>query len=556
MTEPFYAPRFEILLSGVTMAADLTEQVVSLSVETDLDMAGTFNLVLRNPDNVLLDSALLDIGKNVEVHLGYGADLVPAFLGEIAAVEPSFPQDGPPTIQVTGYDKSFKLRRNRPDPTTYSSTTDSLIAARIALENGLIPVVDPTPEVPEDLTQKESDFAFLKARAQRYHFDVYVEWDRLHFQFPRPQFAAHILEWGRNLSSFTARISGAGLAGLEVIRGYNQELAQSIYAAVLAVDLDSGNLLERLGDNITDLLTSLVRSEFREHSVSNPLDARELATALLSDLLEGLYEGQGSCVGLPALAAGQYVEIRGVGKRFSGTYRVRKVTHRLDSAGMRSDFVISQSGQSSLVGVLRENVVETPSPKQEQKFFGVLVGEVVDNHELAAVPAKAPLCRVKVQFADLSDNVVTTWAPCVQPAAGADSGFYALPDKGDQVLVAFRKGNFGEPYVLGSLWHAKARPPERNEDGANTRRVIKTKGGHTIAFDDSAQGKSLTLRDSAGSEVVMNSTNGAVSLTAHGALTISAKDDISISSTTGAVTLKATAGPTTIAISKDGVDVS
>jgi phage protein D/phage baseplate assembly protein gpV len=556
VTEPFYAPRFEILLSGVTMAADLTEQVVSLTVETDLDMAGTFSLVLRNPDNVLLDSALLDIGKNVEVHLGYGADLVPAFLGEIAAVEPSFPQDGPPAIQVTGYDKSFKLRRNRPDPTTYSMTTDSMIAARIAVENGLIPIVDPTPELPEDITQKESDFAFLKARAQRYHYDVYVEWDRLHFQFPRPQFAAHVLEWGRNLSSFTGRISGAGLAGLEVIRDYNQELAQSIYAAAVAVDLDSGNLLERLGGSITDVLTSLVRHEIRDHAVKNPLDAAKLATALLADLLEGLYEGQGSCVGLPALAAGQYIEIRGVGKRFSGTYRVRKVTHRLDSSGMRTDFVISQSGQTSLVGMLRDNVVEMPSPKQEQKFFGVLVGEVLDNHELAATPAEAPLCRVKVQFSDLSDNVVTKWAPCVQPAAGADSGFYALPDKGDQVLVAFRNGNFGEPYVLGSLWHAKARPPERNVDGANTRRVIKTKAGHTIAFDDSAQGKSLTLRDSAGSEIVMNSQNGAVSVTAHGSLTISAKGDISISSTSGKVTLQAVGGATTIAMTQSGVDVS
>jgi phage protein D/phage baseplate assembly protein gpV len=556
VTEPFYAPRFEILLSGVTMAADLTEQVVSLSVETDLDMAGTFSLVLRNPDNVLLDSALLDIGKNVEVHLGYGADLVPAFLGEIAAVEPSFPQDGPPAIQVTGYDKSYKLRRNRPKPTTYSTTTDSLIAARIALENGLVPVVDPTPELPKEITQKESDFAFLKARAERYHFDVYVEWDRLHFQFPRPQFAAHILEWGRNLSSFTARISGAGLAGLEVIRGYNQELAQSIYAAAIAVDLNGNNLLERLGSSVTDLLTSLVREEFREHSVSNPLDARELATALLSNLLEGLYEGQGSCVGLPALTAGQYVEIRGVGRRFSGTYRVRKVTHRLDSSGMHTDFVISQSGQSSLVGMLRDNVVDLPSPKQEQKFFGVLVGEVVDNNELAASPPEAPLCRVKVQFPDLSDNVVTRWAPCVQPAAGADSGFYALPDKGDQVLVAFRNGNFGEPYVLGSLWHVKARPPERNADGANNRRVIKTKGGHTLAFDDSPQGKSLTVRDSAGSEIVLNSRNGAVSVSARGSLTISAKGDISISSTSGGVTLQAAGGATKIVVSKTGVDVA
>ena len=49
VTEPFYAPRFEVLLSGVTMAADLTEQVVGLTVETDLDMAGTFSLVAPQP---------------------------------------------------------------------------------------------------------------------------------------------------------------------------------------------------------------------------------------------------------------------------------------------------------------------------------------------------------------------------------------------------------------------------------------------------------------------------------------------------------------------------
>ena len=61
--------------------------------------------------------------------------------------------------------------------------------------------------------------AFLKARAENYFFDVYVEWDRLHFQFPRPQLAAHVLEWGKNLSSFSPRISAAGMAGLQVIRG-------------------------------------------------------------------------------------------------------------------------------------------------------------------------------------------------------------------------------------------------------------------------------------------------------------------------------------------------
>jgi phage baseplate assembly protein V len=553
VTEPFYAPRFEILLSGVTLAADLTEQVVSLTVETDLDMAGTFNLTLRNPDNRLLDSALLDIGKNVEIHLGYGPDLFPAFLGEIASVAPSFPTDGGPVIQVTGYDKSFRLRRNRPEPTTHTSSTDALIAARIAVENGLIPVVDPTPSLPKDIPQNESDFAFLKSRAEKYHYDVYVEWDRLHFQFPRPQHAARMLEWGRNLSSFSARISGAGLAGLQVVRGYNQELAQAIYAAALAADLDTGNLLERLGGTVMDLLSSLVSEGLREHTVSNPVDAADLAESLLADLLEGMYEGEGSCVGLPDLTAGAFVEIRGVGKRFSGTYRVRKVTHQLDSAGLRTDFAITQRGHSSLIGLLREQAVQVPAPNRAEKFYGLRIGEVVDNYEPG--DHQAPLGRVKVAIKEISGRQVTTWAPCARPAAGPGSGFYALPDNGDQVVVAFRNGDFDQPVVLGSLWNAANAPPERNADKHNSRRVIRTPAGHTIAFDDSSEAKSLTVRDAKGSKVVMDSATGAVSVTAAGDLTISATGSITISAKDG-LQLEAASGRTKLDMTSSGVDIT
>lgn len=550
MTEPFYAPRFEILLSGVTLASDLTEQVVGLTVETDLDLAGTFSLTLRNPDNKLLDSALLDMGKTVEIHLGYGADLNPAFLGEIASVAPSFPTDGPPVIQVSGYDKSYRLRRDRPEPTTHTSSTDTAIAARIAVENGLIPVVDPTPSLPGDIPQNESDFTFLKSRAEKYQFDVYVEWDRLHFQFPRPAHEARVLVWGANLSSFTARISGAGLAGLQVVRGYNQELAQAVYAAALAGDLDTDNLLERLGGSATDLVGSLVSEGMRTDTVTSPLDAAALAKSLLADLLEGMYEGEGSCVGLPDLTAGGYVEIQGVGKRFSGTYRVRKVTHRLDAAGLRTDFAITQRGQSSLIGQLRSQVVDVPAPNRAEKFYGLLIGEVVDNYELG--DHQPALGRVKVAIKENSGRQVTTWAPCVRPAAGKNgSGFYALPDTGDQVVVAFRNGDFNHPYVLGGLWNATNAPPESNDDQKNHRRVIKTPAGHTIAFDDSGTG-SLTVRDAKGSEIVMHSDSGDLSVRAAGNLTISATGDLHLES--GAD--KPGAGTTKLDMTSTGVDIT
>ncbi|GAA4842611.1 VgrG-related protein [Saccharopolyspora rosea] len=528
MTGPCYAPRFEVRIAGLTMAADLAAQVLSVVVDSDLDLAGSFTLVLRNRDNAVLDSPLLDPGKTVEIHLGYGDDLAPAFLGEITSVEPSFPQDGPPTVRVSGYDKSYRMRHNQPEPTEYTIADDSLIAARLAVENGLVPVVDPTPALPEKVVQAESDMAFLKTRAQRYFFDVYVEWDRLHFQFPRPQPAAHVLEWGRNLSSFSPRISAAGLAGLQVVRGYNQELAQTVRAAVPTADLDPDVLVERLGSAAADLLGSLVREGLRTQAVDNPLDAALLARSLLEDLLDGLYEGDGSCIGLPDLAAGKYVEIRGVGKRFGGIYRLRKVTHRIDGGGFATDFSITQRCGSSLVGLLRKDMTEQPPPDRPERFYGVVVGEVQENRELVDTPPTVPIGRVKVSFPGLSDRFTSGWAPCARPMGGKGMGFYALPEPGEQVLVAFEHGDLARPYVLGSLWNDGQEPPSSNVDGENNLRLLRSRAGHTITFDDTLGTGALTIEDAAGSTITLDAQNGSITLSARTDLTIEADGTITL----------------------------
>ena len=134
--------------------------------------------------------------------------------------------------------------------------------------------------------------------------------------------------------------------------------------------------------------------------------------------------------------------------------------------------------------MLRKQLIDEPSPTSGERFFGVVLGEVQDNHELADTPSEVPLGRVKVAFPSMSGDTVSDWAPCARPMGGDGMGFYALPEKGEQVLVAFEHGDLSKPYVLGSLWHVGQSPPEQNTDGQNTLRMIKSKAGHTIMFDD------------------------------------------------------------------------
>jgi uncharacterized protein involved in type VI secretion and phage assembly len=151
----------------------------------------------------------------------------------------------------------------------------------------------------------------------------------------------------------------------------------------------------------------------------------------------------------------------------------------------------------------------------------------VDNNETTAKLPTIPTGRVKLYYPGLSENITSGWAPCARPMAGNNMGFYALPEKDEQVLVAFEKGDLSHPYVLGSLWHAKARPPITNSDGQNNKRIIKSRAGHSITFDDTSKVGKLMIEDQGGSSIVMDA-DGSITITARADLKLSAKNAISL----------------------------
>ncbi len=107
-------------------------------------------------------------------------------------------------------------------------------------------------------------------------------------------------------------------------------------------------------------------------------------------------------------------------------------------------------------------------PPKDVEHVGVVVAEVADNRD----PRRRG--RVKVRFR-LRSGERTGWARLAVPMAGDRIGTYFLPEVGDEVLVAFERGDPRRPYVLGSLWSAGARPPETNRDKRNDKRLIRSR---------------------------------------------------------------------------------
>ena len=133
---------------------------------------------------------------------------------------------------------------------------------------------------------------------------------------------------------------------------------------------------------------------------------------------------------------------------------------------------------------------------------GVSVGIVKENQDPESMG------RVQIEFPYWENQGATEWARIATPMAGAEKGVYFLPEVGDEVLVAFEGGNIHFPYIIGCLWNGVEKPPEGN-DGKNNRRLIRSRSGHEIVFDDDEGGnEKLAIRSSSGHCITLDDAGG------------------------------------------------
>ncbi|MEA5567773.1 phage baseplate assembly protein V [Anabaena sp. UHCC 0399] len=166
--------------------------------------------------------------------------------------------------------------------------------------------------------------------------------------------------------------------------------------------------------------------------------------------------------------------------------------------------------------------------EDSDRFYGVTIGIVTNNQD------EEGLGRVKVQLPRISDTDESYWARILTPMTGKAAGIYFLPESDDEVLVAFDQGDINFPYILGSLWNGKDKPPAKNEDGKNNQRLIKSRSGHQIILDDTKDAEKIIIQDATGkNEIVIDSKNNAMMLKVEKDLTIEAKGKISLKTSGG-----------------------
>jgi uncharacterized protein involved in type VI secretion and phage assembly len=228
------------------------------------------------------------------------------------------------------------------------------------------------------------------------------------------------------------------------------------------------------------------------------------------------------------LRAGSYIQVAGVGTRFGGVYRLRKVTHTIDDNGYVTEFDITQQAESSLLSLIRKktDIDLTPARDHTEKFYGVYVAKVILPPSILTDgdPASTMGARVKVTFPWLSDTNLSAWARvCVPQASIKGSGVYFMPNPGDTVIVAFQDGEISMPVVIGSVWDGPYQPTVYPPLPTNLKSEIATRAGQAIILDDTPGAGGVTISNLLGSSIKLDML-GNVSITAANAINLTAKN--------------------------------
>ncbi len=159
------------------------------------------------------------------------------------------------------------------------------------------------------------------------------------------------------------------------------------------------------------------------------------------------------------------------------------------------------------------NLLDLLSPGDESaaaragKFYGVVVGIVTNNQD------PDNYGRVKVKFPWLADTDESYWARQAVLMAGGTRGTYFLPEVDDEVLVAFEHGDVRFPFVLGALWNGVDAPPRDNSDGKNNQRVIHSRAGHELVFNDEDGKEQVEIKTKAGHQILLDDASGSEKIT-------------------------------------------
>lgn len=158
---------------------------------------------------------------------------------------------------------------------------------------------------------------------------------------------------------------------------------------------------------------------------------------------------------------------------------------------------------------------------------GILTGLVKENWD----EEHPGMVKVEYFLGEKGKNE-TGWVPVAVPYAGNEFGFYALPEVGTEVVLAFRMGNRNCPIVLGCIWNGQSAVPKETANENNTVKKLLTKGGCEIQISEEEDAEQILIHTPKGLQLLLEDKEETVKISDS-----ESKNGMTVDSKNGTVTL-------------------
>jgi phage protein D len=494
--------------------AELMDAIDEIIVDTSLHQPDMVTIRVHDRDRKWVnDRQLFGFGKKLIIEVvpqgqptTKRTKLIEA---EITGLEAEFVAGGITKFLVRGYHRSNRLHLGT-HSRTFTNRTDSDIVRSIAQEIGLSAEMDETDvEYEYVLQNNQTNWEFLAVRAERIGYQIYAVDSKLYFKkvSTKSQQAPVPLTLGEDLRQFRPRMSVMHQSNKVKVYGWDAKGKQG-FVGNAAPDgaLNQGGMQATGGAEAQKAFEKPPQRFVTASPVASTSDANALAKGLAADIDRDFLEADGTCYGHPDVKAGNRIKLDGLGQRFDGEYFVTAATHLYNGSGYEVEFTVSGRHPPTLYHLLN-GTNQTATGRQ----IGLVVGLVTNVND----PEK--LGRVKVKFPWLFDDtdleIESTWTRLSTPMAGQDGkGIFTVPEVDDEVLVAFEHGDVNRPYIMGVVWNNKDRPPKPHEgelikNGKVVKRIMRSRLGHEVEFDDSEDKPSVIVSTNGGHKIRLIDTS-------------------------------------------------
>ncbi|GBE93385.1 VgrG-related protein [Nostoc cycadae] len=561
-----YIPEPLLQIDGTPASADLLNDILQITVEESLHLPGMFTLVIRNDyfpgltaEETWKHQKLFAIGKKIK--LGFissttqnvdfeDAEQGYVLEGEVTAIETEFTSGSQAPIVIRGYDISHRLHRGRYNR-SFQNVTDSDVVNQVIKEAGITAGTVTSTSIVHDYVfqENQTNMEFLRERAARLGFELYVQDSKLNFRQPA-QDQSLSLKWLEDIHSFRVRVSSAEQVSSVEVRGWDYTTKKPIISTAsteqVITSTDNGK-----GSSTSTKFSISPKMIVVDQPVFSAAESQKIAQALCNELGGEFVAADAKGEGNPEIRPGKVIKLTDMGS-YSGSYYVTETRHLFHERKFVTEF--------SVRGLRSGDLLATLSPQKHlQPGQTLLVGVVSNNNDPKGWG------RVRVKFPTLTEEHESNWARVVSVGAGIGRGLDCLPEINDEVLVAFEHGDIHRPYVIGGVWNGTDAPPEAVADtvvGGKVRlRTFKTRVGHKLQFveeDKSTTKKGAYLQTVDGHNLRMNDSEKFAELETTGGHKFRCDDSnktISLTST-GDITVKSGTTGTAKKISVNGGEIA